>query len=71
MIFGTDKISDILREKIYYISSENQPETRKLQQVSYHQADIRMRSHRLLRLGIYHKEFITVKSRLIELCPRL
>ena len=27
-----------------------QPETRKLQQVCYHQADIRMRSHRLLRL---------------------
>ena len=29
---------------------DTQPETRKLQQVCYHQAHIRMRSHRLLRL---------------------
>ncbi len=31
-------------------NSATQPKTRKLQQVSYHEADIRMRSHRLLRL---------------------
>ena len=32
------------------ILRSTQPETRKLQQVSSHQADNRMRSHRLLRL---------------------
>ena len=36
------------------INAYTQPETRKLQQVCYHQTEIRMRSHRLLRLD-YNK----------------
>ncbi len=37
-----------LQHSKYVIST--QLETRKLQEVCYHQADIRMRSHRLLQL---------------------
>ncbi len=49
----------LARNLLYVLASCNycllltlptQPETRKLKQVCYHQADIRMRSHRLLRL---------------------
>ncbi len=35
---------------VTHIVPPSQPETRKLQQVCYHQADIRMRLHRLLWL---------------------
>ena len=44
-----------------------QPETRRLQQVSYHEADIRMRSHRLLRLD----DNKSVTRQKIMTCSRL
>ena len=47
--------------------NSTQPETHKLQQVSYHQADIRRRSHRLLRLDD-NKSVIHVVNGLAASC---
>ncbi len=39
-----------MSHSFWHCTVHMQPETRKLQQVCYHQVDIRMRSHRLLQL---------------------
>ncbi len=47
IVYGSTQLHFLVKD---YSTICTQPETRKLQQVCYHQADIRMRSHRLLRL---------------------
>ena len=50
--------------QIASLINTTQPETRKLQQVCYHQANIRMRSHRLLRL---HDNRLAASCELLQL----